>query len=189
MLAPVLVTPADGAVVSLDEAKLHMRVDSDEDDALITSLVQSATEHVERTLDLALLQQDWRQDFPGFGDRLRLPLRPVDTSTIVVTYRDADDAQQTLATSVYRVATDATGTYVRLASGESWPSTYDRDDAVSIEFTAGYGDAASVPAALKVAILLHVAFLYERRENHADVTIAPTGAYDMLVWPYRRPKV
>jgi uncharacterized phiE125 gp8 family phage protein len=188
MLAPVLVTAASEDVVTLDEAKRHLRVDFDEDDQLITGLIAAATRHLEQELGMALAQQEWRQDLPRFADKMRLRPGPVDLASVSLDYRDEAGAEQSLAGSVYRTHADAEGAYVRIASGESWPATYDREDAVSISFTAGVA-AEDVPADLKVAILLHMAFLYEKRESHSDTNITPTGAYDMLLWNYRRPKV
>ena len=45
--------------VSLAEAKAHLRVDSDHEDALIAQLIVAARIFVERTLGLALIAQSW----------------------------------------------------------------------------------------------------------------------------------
>lgn len=190
MLAPVLVDAASAPVVSLEEAKLHCRIEPDvsEDDELVAALVSAATAHLEKTLSMKMVSQQWRQDFAGFAKGLRLPLKPVDADSITIDYRDADDAEQTLAADTYRVLTDAEGTFIEIVSGETWPDVFDRPDAVSISFTAGVA-VADVPPALRIAICLHTAFLYVNRESHVESSVTPTGAYDALVWPFKAPGV
>ena len=189
MLSPVLITPAAGPVVSLEEAKRHCRIEPDvsEEDELVAAFVSAATSHLEKTLSLSLLSQRWRQDFSGF-ETLRLPFKPVDVDSITIDYYDTDGSSQTADPSTYRVLTDAEGTYIEIVSGESWPSVDSRPDAVSVEFDAGYA-AEDIPAGLKVAICLHTAFLYENRESHTETAVTPTGAYEMFVWPFKAPGV
>ena len=54
--------------------------------------------------------------------------------------------------------------------------------ALTVDYTAGYGDAADVPADLKQAVLTLVAYWYEHRDS---VTIAPVG-FERLLAGYRR---
>lgn len=58
------------------------------------------------------------------------------------------------------------------------------DGVTTATFTAGYGDAADVPAGIKAAILLHVGTLYEYRETMAE-RVSPTMAYEALISPHR----
>lgn len=192
MLAPVLVTPPSETPVSLAEAKAHCRVDHDDDDTLIESLIAAASGHLDGwsgILGRALVTQTWRRDFGSFADKLRLPLAPA-ASIGSITYYDGDNAQQTLSTDVYRLFTDARGPYVALKPDQSWPGTYGRDDAVSVTFAAGYGAAAAVPAPLKSAILLLVGAWYENREQTVigvSVSELPQSvAVNALIAPYRR---
>jgi uncharacterized phiE125 gp8 family phage protein len=193
MLAPVRTVAPAADVVSDAEAKSHLNVSFDDDDTFIASLVDAATERVDGhagILGRALIDQTWRQDLAGFGDRMGLPLAPA-ASITSVTYYDTDNAQQTLATSVYQLLTDELGPYVSLKPDQLWPSTYVRADAVSITFVAGYGiDGSDVPTPIRAAILLMVGDLYANRET----IIIGTGAgkipmsttVDALLSPYRR---
>lgn len=162
MLAPVRTAAPAAVPVSLDEAKLHLRVDHNDDDTLISSLIDVATAHLDGwsgILGRALVTQTWRQDFCRFSDRIRLPLAPV-ASITNITYFDGEDAQQTLDAGVYRLMTDALGPFVALAPGQAWPSAYCRDDAVSVTFVAGYGNAGEVPAPIRTAIILLVRSMF-----------------------------
>lgn len=188
MLAPVRVTAPAEQPVSLAEAKAHLRVDHSDDDALIDSLLAAAVGHLDGwsgILGRALITQTWRLDMPSFGYPIRLPLAPVQSATIA--YSDTDNADQAFAEASFALLTDATGPYVALVSGASWPSVYSRGDAVRVTFVAGYGDATAVPAAIKAAILLMVGHWYEHRSTVVDgnVMALPFGA-EALLSPYRR---
>lgn len=160
---------------------------------MIEGLIQAATDHLDGwtgILGQCLEEQEWRQDFDGFGC-LRLPLWPIIAITSI-TWRDRAGQVTTIDSSDYDLRTDAAGAYVRFADGFSYPSELDRSAAISVTFSAGYPQAAdpaasTVPAAIRAAILLLVAHWYQNREAVSD-----TGATELplavnsLVAPYRR---
>lgn len=191
MHPPVQVIPPTYSVVSLEEAKVHCRIDADmmDEDTLVEGLVAGATQYLERILGRAFVIANWRQDYSEFDDCLRLPLTPVDPASVVIKYRDEDDAEQTLSASVYSVVGDERGHYVELVSGESWPSTFTRYDAVSIFFDAG-NEVADVPEPLKIAVKLLVGAWYENREQTVigvSVSQLPMSvAVESLIAPYRQ---
>jgi uncharacterized phiE125 gp8 family phage protein len=190
MLAPVRTVAPETDPVTWPEADVHLRLDGDTtEQAFVESLIAAAAAHLDGwsgVLGRALVTQSWRQDFAGFGC-LRLPLAPVSSITSV-TYYDGDNAQQTLATSVYQLLTDARGPLVDLKPDQDWPATYTRPEAVSVTYVAGYGAAADVPAAIRAAILLLVGHWYENREaSVVGVSVAELPlAVDRLLNPYRR---
>ena len=153
--------------VTLAEAKLHMRVDLADDDALILGLITAARQHLEAMCrpQLAMLAQTWRlvlDAWPG-GDLVELrpwPLRSVSS----ITYIDTAGVTRTLASTAYQVDTYSAPGRVYALNG--WPSTTLRDMAgVTMEFVAGYGEtAATLPQPIRQALLLLVAHWYENRE-------------------------
>lgn len=173
--------PAE-APVSLVEAKAHLRVDHTDDDTLITSMIEAATGHLDGwdgVLGRCLVTQTWEVKYPAWRSSYRLPFP--DVQSVALTYTDEDGGTQTVAPSLYRLYMRD----LRPLSTFTSPALRDEDDeAVTLSVTAGYGDAADVPAAIKAAILLHVGTLYEVRETMAE-RLQPTGAYDMLIAPYR----
>jgi len=193
MLIPKLVTAAASKPVSLVEAKLHLRIDHNDEDTLIDALIDAATETLDGwsgLLGRCLITQTWKIALPGFcsGRIIRLPYPDIVSDGVTIKYFDLDDVEQTYAATSFSVLEDTDGGFVWLKSGEVWPTTNDRPDAVSVEFDAGYGDAAAVPAPIKAAILLKLGHLYEHRE---DVTTGSRGASlpkgaESLVMPYRR---
>ena len=158
------VTAPAGSAVSLTDAKLHLRVDHDDEDTLIQRIVDACTERAEMYQLRAYGTQTFRLVLPRFpSGRLILLPRPPLQSVTSITYTDTDDAEQTLSTDVYRVDTASEPGRVILNTDESWPDTATEPDAVKIEYVAGYGNA--VPAAERSAVLLLVGHLYENRET------------------------
>ncbi|MBK3745619.1 hypothetical protein G3A39_41395 [Paraburkholderia aspalathi] len=188
MLAPVLRTAPAELPVTLEEARKHLDVYGfDDDDNQIKTLIRAATTHLEKTLDMALVTQVWSQSFCGFSMSMRLPKRPV-KSIINVTYYDVDNQTQTLPDTAYILLVYSCGSVLQVVPGQSLPATAIRPDAIAVEYEAGV-PVADVDASLKAAILLHVGSLYEHRDDLSAVKPESTGAYEMLIWPYRRPKV
>lgn len=189
-----LETAPTAELVSLDEARLHVRRDDSDDDAKITALIavaMSRLDGIDGILGRALITQTWNEELDCFpvGDRLELALSPAQEIDSIQ-YYDADNVLQTFGASNYSLHTRAFGSYVKLGTEASWPSTYERDDAVKVTFTVGYGDAADdVPAAIKHAALLIIGHYYENREDSVIGTITaklPDGVMSLLR-PYIRP--
>ncbi len=159
-----IVTPPALEPIAMTIAKGHLRIDSGADDTeLGTVLIPSARAAVEKYLGCKLITQTLKlslDEFPCEGE-LEFPIWPVQSVT-TVQYYDADDALQTLATSVYQVDVTRTPARLGLKSGQIWPATYARYAAVQITFVAGYGlTPATVPADLRAAMLLHLQDLYD----------------------------
>lgn len=184
MTLPVLVTPPTDEPLTLEEAKQHCRIEAavTEDDALVEAYIGAAVDQLQRELDFYLAEQTWKQSFRTF-DCVRIWQRPV-AEVVSVAYFDADDEEQTLDDAEYRFESGALGSKLVLA-GSSWPSLASRTDAVTVTYKLGVA-TADIPPALKAALMLHVGFLYANRESSSDTAIRPTGAYDALVWPFRR---
>jgi len=192
MLRPVLVTPPGAKPVSLEEAKAHCRVDVDDDDTVIGGMIDAAISHLDGwagVLGRCMINQVWRvnlEDWPRCGI-IRLPFP--DVSAAAIKYFDADNAEQTVSASLFERLEDELSVFLRLGDAFTYPALFDdRSDGVKVEFTAGYGAAASnVPAVLKTAILMIVAHWYENREASAAGSLSeiPFGA-SMLIAPFRR---
>ncbi|CCE96157.1 hypothetical protein SFHH103_01660 [Sinorhizobium fredii HH103] len=189
MLSPKRITPPASMPITLDEAKAQCRVELGvtDEDSLIEGMIAAATEQLESTLDSVLVSQTWEQRFGAFSHCLRLPKKAV-SGVVSVKYYDAGNTLQTLASSSYELLTDAAGSYVSFWPLSSFPDVYERPDAVVVQFTAG-GVVADISPSLRAAILLHVAFLYEFRESNLEASVTPTGAYENLIWPFKRTKV
>lgn len=173
MRLTVITAPATEPIM-LDEAKLHCRVDLDNDDALIERLIAAAREDVEIKKKRALITQTLElrlDDWPCMRlDRVIDIPRPPLQSVTSVKYLDEDGDERTLDADTYTVSTGTPGRVV-LNETESWPTLGSYPDAVRVRFVAGYGDADDVRSQTKAWILLRVAHLYKFRESAISGTI------------------
>lgn len=187
---PVRTVPPAEPPVPLDRLRAQLNIDASDDDLLLDEYVDAATEFFDGPggcLGLVLMPQTWRQDYGSFASPLLLPLRPVQSVTSI-TYYDSDDESQTLSADVYSlVAGHVDGPRIVLKSGQSWPTTSTRDDAVSVTFVAG---DANVPHRVQQAIRLIVAEWFRLRENSQEVNLTemPFGVHQLIA-NIRRPVV
>lgn len=176
--------PVDGRSLSLAsgpavpllttaEAKVHLRVDHDDDDGYIDALVAAATEYLDGAFGIlgrALVTQSWQMSLAAWpsATSMVLPVPPVQAVT-AVTYYDADNAEQTFGAANYRLVATEARALVELVDGASWPASYARSDAITVTFTAGYGDAADdVPEPIRQAARLLVAEWYDPAREAAS---------------------
>lgn len=190
MLTPVRTSAPATNPVTLVEAKAHLREDSSDNDTLIGALIDAATAHLDGwsgILGRCMVTQTWRQDYDSFWS-CGLPLPFPDVQSVTVAYTDENEATQTLAAANYHLLNEHGGSRLIISDTGTWPSTFTMPTAARVTMVCGYGAAASVPAALKAAILLHVGHLYSNREAAAvGVSVAELPfAYDAWTAPYRR---
>ncbi|MBX3634011.1 MAG: head-tail connector protein [Rubrivivax sp.] len=179
--------------ITLAEAKLHLRVDLNDDDALITRLITAVREHCERRLRRTLVDSTWVWTGPRFEAAIALPWGPL-RSVTHVRYLDEAGAEQTVAGATYVVDEHGTPPRVLLASGATWPATRPgAPDAVRITYQAGYGDvvdgpppaAQGVPAPLVEWMLLQLAHFYDNRSATSAGRLEPLPYADGLLHDYR----
>jgi uncharacterized phiE125 gp8 family phage protein len=185
-----LVSPPAIEPVTLAEAKAHLRLDTDADDAYVLALIGAARERVELFLRRALITQMFDYTLDGFPENKRsmdLP-RPPLQSVESVKYIDTEGNLQTLVAESYVVdcASNEIGR-MALAWNRFWPLTLCSINAVVIRFIAGYGDAAEdVPQAIRHGILIEISNLYENREDIVPgQSIGMLSLSERLLWPYR----
>lgn len=179
---------ATALLVSVADAKTHLRVTATDDDADILLLVEVARVAVENRTSRATLNQTWvmkLDKFPIESGEIRLP-RPPLASVTSVAYVDGDGASQTLSSTKYVVSTGDVPGRIRLAHGEFWPGTRSQPEAVTVTYVAGYGAASTnVPPPIVHAAKLIVGDLYEVREGSILGTIQKDNpAVDALLLPY-----
>jgi uncharacterized phiE125 gp8 family phage protein len=170
--------------VSLAEAKLHLRVDGAEDDALIGTLIAAAREEAEHRTHRSFITTTWALTEDSFPEALRLRMGRV-LAVSQVRYRDPAGAWQVLSPASYTL--DASSDYANWlfpAAGYAWPATWDQPNGVEVIYTAGFGPgAADVPASLKAWLLLTVGVLYAQREAGVEksITELPRAFYHGLL--------
>lgn len=172
--------------ITLQEAKDHLRVDDDLEDALISELIFTARSWCEQFLLRDLITQTQLLYIDGF-DCQSIDIKANLQGVTTVKYLDSDGVQQTLADTEYVVDTVSTVGRIMLAYGSAWPATYPELNAVEIEFDVGYGLAIDVPAPIRSAMLLLVGHYYLNRESvTVGVSVVETPqAVPMLLDFYR----
>lgn len=180
--------------LTLAEAKLFLRVETGEDDPLITDIMRAARMHLERVCWRAFITQTWKtrlDAFPVAGeddaedDTITVCDAPIQ-SVSSLTYVDSAGATQTLSSLAYEV--DIYNARLRPVAGTSWPATKDVLNAIVITYVCGYGAAATdVPEDLRQALRLLVSHLYDNRspEVLGTTTAELNFALSALIAPHR----
>lgn len=157
MAIKILVEPAIEPVI-LAEAKAWLRLDHAEEDDLISALIRTARIRCEQITGRAMITQSVQQTSSrdqrtGIID---LALGPVQSVQLVA--KVSQDGIETIVDPLDYVAD--------LDNRRLLVGVFGSIDNFRLEYTAGYGDlAAKVPAPLKTAILLQVAWLFEHRDE------------------------
>lgn len=180
------VTPPAVEPVGLAAAKLHLRVDGTADDVLITAMAIAAREQCETFTNLSLITTAWRMSLAEFPcDGVIVAPRAPLIAVTAVKYRDTEGDEQTLDPSAYQVDARATPGRIVPAHGTRWPATRCQPNAVTVEFTAGFGaDADDVPFVLTAGIKLYLGHLYQHRGDAMSDVMLP-DAIKSLWWPRR----
>lgn len=187
-----LINAAGTEPITLAQLKAQCRVDTTDDDAVLTLAIQAARAKAENYTGTAIISQVWDQTLDAFPDAEIELLKPPVTSVNSVTYVDAAGATQTLPGASYSLDAATFPGWLLPAYGTEWPETRDQANAVTIRFTTGYADANSVPGDMRAWLLLTAAFIYAQREVMVlggKVAEIPARFVDSLLDPYRLFKV
>ncbi|MBA15564.1 MAG: hypothetical protein CMN73_04330 [Sphingomonas sp.] len=174
------------ALVPLADVKAHLRVDTDEEDALIAAMRDAGVDVVERYANLSMGPRTaLAAVFDGFGPIMRIGIGPLATLSVTgVAYIDSDGSSVDLTSSDWRI--DAGGGLIP-AIGARWPATY---GPVTVTYSVGFASGAC-PSALIAATKMFAAHLYLNREAVVQSGMAaeiPMGV-TMLCDRYRVPVV
>lgn len=147
-----VITPPASYPVTWEDAKTHLRLDTNDDETYVSeTLIPAAVDYAEEAMSSSLISRTLRATFYD-GEPLVLPRGPLISITAVTDKDENDLAYETKAIgrSVQVIPTTA----------GSYP--------ISIQYSAGYASANAIPAAIRLAILQHVATMYRDRESITD---------------------
>lgn len=149
---PVKFNGPTASPVTVDRIKESRRITSRSEDVLLETYRDVAVNSIEEFTRRQLVAARYRLTLEGFPKGVwgglqsqfgrndnaielrRCPLIGVNS----IKYYDSDGVQQTLATSEYDVFNTYEPALIRPSWGNAWPVARHRQDAVLIEFTAGY---------------------------------------------------
>ena len=177
--------------VTLSEAKLHLRVDGNEDDTLIQGLIQTARVDVETISLHKLITQTWDLYLDGFpgSSGLALPYPPLQ-SVSGIYYTPYGGTETQFSAANYYVDAISVPGWVVLDAAASWPSNILIGvNGVRIRFVCGFGlTSATVDPRAILAMKLLIGHYYENREavfmGRTNPTLLPQGV-DALCWDLR----
>lgn len=173
--------------LTLVEIRAHLRLETEEEDGLLSALAIVAREHLERETGLVLAARDFRlclDDWPADGI-VTIPRGPVRAVSAVTVY-DADGEPQLVDLAGHLLDGEARPARLWL---RAVPEPGRAMNGIEIEFSAGFGESgADVPETLKRAMLQHVAAMFATRgvvAAEAQPAVVPPG-YDRLIASFCR---
>lgn len=167
------------------DLRAHCRITGTDEDALLVGFLAGAVDLAEHYTQRAIGVQTLELALDEFPDgAIAIERGPV-VSITSVKYINEAGTEQTLSTSLYTLDDYSQTSWVIPAYDTEWPDTRDVANAVKVRYQAG-----SLPAAVKSALLLTTAHLWENRESTSPTEVyeLPMGAKALLdtvkVWSF-----
>jgi uncharacterized phiE125 gp8 family phage protein len=162
-----ITTPPVIEPISLDEAKLHLRISHTTEDEMISRVIIAARNYCEDITGRALINRTITgvsSEYPG--SVITLPHSPL-ISIDSLKMTDSDGNTTTVSTDSYIVDTYAEPGQIVRKQSETWPvDSLQEVNGVEVIYQAGYGtDASDVPETIRQAMLLIIGHWYENRED------------------------
>lgn len=150
--------------LTLDEAKVHLRVAHTEQDDLIQSIIESATMQFEKDAQVNVLSTAFKlvldeapQEVSGWNAHILIWKNP-NVEVQSIKYYNADSEQVELSTDNYEVDNVSAPTRIRLTEDVT---VADKLNAFEVNFTVGYAAADDVPEDIKQCIRFLLGHYYE----------------------------
>lgn len=177
-------------MITLLEAKKHLRVEHDDEDALILGLIQAAYKHAENKTRRAIAAREESlilDQLPERGAGVELPFNPVQ-EVLAFDYINTDGNPESLDLLTLRLDKRTLYPVLMPQFGTEWPDVISEPESVTITLRVGYEET---PADIRQALLLLISHFYEHREAvvaGVSITALPMGV-DMLLGPYQIQRV
>jgi len=181
--------------VSVAELKANLRLnDTTWDATVLPLLIEAARQAVENECNRALINTTFQQFYDEWPYSSEYPyielVRAPVASVSSIKYIDTDGDEQTWTASNYRVDMWSQPARVELAYAQSWPAIRQIVNSITIEYVAGYGaSSASVPDALRQAVLMLASDMFEHSESQAESALHDNRTVMRLIQAYKIPTV
>lgn len=155
--------------IKIEDVKNFLRIDSINDDELLTRLIKSATKKCESYIGKSLITKTYKISFENCVlSKVKLPYGPVQ-SISSVTSKDSLGNIEIIAPENYSLNTTtntATFNYAVV------------NHIIEITYASGYGDLEmDIPEDIKQGLLFHIARLYDDRGGYSKIPNASTSLY------------
>lgn len=179
----ILSTDATTEIITLAEIKTFLKIDGNDYDSILTPFIKVSRQIGEKITGRDFVEKEYKTFLDYFPDCHGIEIRKSKLKSITsVQYYDVNNALQTLSSSDYYFTNDANYSSIYINNDKSFPSTYDRKQAVIITFKVDY---PNFPATLKQALLSVCAYLYE---NAGDCVNENNSQFKSLFFPYIIPQ-
>lgn len=166
-LNPVhIVTPSSLEVVTITEAKEHLKIDGDEQNAILRLYLSAAIKACEDYRQAAIGSAEHELHSSWFCPSFSLQKYPV-SAINSVKYYDEEGNLQTVDSANYRLQSFRQPCYLEFDSEFDYPDLHEREYPVVVNFNAGWTSASSVPATVKLGILNRMGTFNEIRQISA----------------------
>lgn len=177
--------------VSLADAKEHMRIDTSDEDGLISALIVAARSHVEAVTGVTMIHQTFRQYFSAWPTAATPLARFPAVSVAAVTSYDSEGNPHDATASAEAMLPMQRPALVKLDASKV-SLTGLGYNGIEIDFVAGYGETSvDVPPDLRRAVLMLVSHWYEFRgaiDPHQQAVSVPDG-FEPLIASHRMVRI
>lgn len=180
----IIITPPTEKALLLDTLKSWLRIPTSDtsEDVILDLLIGQAVgcfESISRRTLMNTGFQTYRSCWLQCYELRRSKLVTIDE----VAYNDEDEINQIVDPSNYSVCLDPAYSSLVFSKLFNWPEKSDLCDSIQIKFTAGLAAlTADVPPDIQMALMQHIAFLYENRGDCACDDAASIPASAMKVY-------
>jgi uncharacterized phiE125 gp8 family phage protein len=159
MIATIVTAPVK-TPVTIEELKRQLRLETEpgEWDVMLDMYISATVNTFEQLTGRSLMLRTMALKGKPDSNDVALKGWPV-VAVASVTYYDAQNVAQTLAVADYELDTTVIPALLKI---KTMPVMYDRSDAMTITYSAGYASAKDVPADIRAAILVGAASKYEQ---------------------------
>ena len=172
--------PTSLASAALSDMKEHLKVTSTYEDDLIQIYIEAAIGLVETYCGISIGQRVYDLKLPQFPRErfIEMPRGPV-SSVGSLYYYDTSNVQTLWASSDYETSLDEIPARLYLQQGDNWESTYERPDAVTLQYTTGVNTWSAVTERQRLPIYYLVTHQHRFRQPIVE------GGVSTLPWALR----
>ncbi|MFN7038686.1 MAG: head-tail connector protein [Alphaproteobacteria bacterium] len=146
--------------ITLEEAKLYLRVSNNKEDSLIISLIKATRNLAENYLKVSFLTQEWQAYCIDFvSGNILLPKGPIQSIESIFTFQN-NGKKSLIAPEIYDLNKLDDTLYFK------FPII---NQALYINYTTGCKKISDISEGIKQALKEHIAYIYDGRGNLSSI--------------------